>query len=279
MLDRAQILRVHDVGAVLVFQDRHQLARALRFLDQIGLVGQRMARLLVQGREGIGLFQCLFKFQRDHLHRAQVAAGVFAGVFHFVVPAAGIGARALVRVAVIEVARQQATARIGDAQRAMHEYFQFHLRAALADFLDLVERQFARQDHARQAHAVPEFHVGPVDGIRLHRQVHRHLRPLVAHHHDQAGVGHDQRIGPHGDHRFHVAQIRFQLGVVGEDIAGDKELLAARMRTIYAFLQRLQGGKVVIAHAQAVARLPRIDGVGAIVEGGVHLGQRAGRQE
>ncbi|MNT87220.1 hypothetical protein D3C72_2276070 [compost metagenome] len=79
--------------------------------------------------------------------------------------------------------------------------------------------------------------------------MHGDVRPLVAHHHDQARIGHDQRIGAHGDHRFHVAQIGFQLGVVGKDVAGDKELLAARMRAIDAFLQGLQGRKVIIAHA------------------------------
>ncbi|MNT14924.1 hypothetical protein D3C72_1499480 [compost metagenome] len=146
MLDGAQVLRIHDVGAVLVFEYRHQLARALCFFNQIGLVGQRVARLLVQGgkRIVVGLGQRLMEFQRHHLHAAQVAAGVFGRIFHLVIPAAGIRARALVRVAVVEIAGQQAAARIGDAQGAVDEDFQFHFRAALADFLDLVERQFAR---------------------------------------------------------------------------------------------------------------------------------------
>ena len=34
VLDGAQILGVHDVGAVLVFLDRHQFARALLFFEQ-----------------------------------------------------------------------------------------------------------------------------------------------------------------------------------------------------------------------------------------------------
>jgi hypothetical protein len=44
VLDGAQIFRVHDVGAVLVFDNRHQLARTLGFFDQIRTVGQRVAR-------------------------------------------------------------------------------------------------------------------------------------------------------------------------------------------------------------------------------------------
>jgi hypothetical protein len=57
----------------------------------------------------------------------------------------------------------------------------------LADFFDLVKRQYTRQDQARQSHAVPDLDVGSVDGVGLHRQVDGQLRPLVAHHHDQAG--------------------------------------------------------------------------------------------
>src|SRR5471032_2948233 len=37
VLDRAQVLGIHDVGAVLVFRDGHKLARPFGFLDQVGL--------------------------------------------------------------------------------------------------------------------------------------------------------------------------------------------------------------------------------------------------
>src|SRR5256885_12454720 len=63
-----------------------------------------------------------------------------------VVPAAGIGAGALVGIAPVEVARQQAAARVGDAQRAVHEDLDLHVRAFLADLLDLVQRQLARSE-------------------------------------------------------------------------------------------------------------------------------------
>jgi hypothetical protein len=69
---------------------------------------------------------------------------------HLVIPAAGIGATALVRIAVIEVTGKQAAAGIGDAQRAVHENFEFDIRTLLADFGDFLKRQFARQDDASE---------------------------------------------------------------------------------------------------------------------------------
>ena len=44
MLHRAQVLGVHDVGAVLVFHHRHQFARTVLLFEQIDFVRQRMAR-------------------------------------------------------------------------------------------------------------------------------------------------------------------------------------------------------------------------------------------
>jgi hypothetical protein len=46
----------------------------------------------------------------------------------------------------VEVAGKQAAARVGDAQRAMHEDLEFDVRAFLANLGDFVERQLARQD-------------------------------------------------------------------------------------------------------------------------------------
>ena len=84
-----------------------------------------------------------------------------------------------VGVAAVEVARQQAAARVGDAQRAVHEDFQLDVRAFLADALDLVEAEFARQDDALHAHLLPELHRGEVGRVGLHREVDGHVRPLL----------------------------------------------------------------------------------------------------
>lgn len=126
---------------MLVLQDRHQLPRPFGLLDQVGLVGQRVARLPVQGRQGTpGLFQELVHLQPDDLGRGQVAAGVFGGVLELVVPAAGVGAGTLVRIPVVEVTGQQAAARIRHAKGAVNEHFQLHLGTTLAYFLDFIQR-------------------------------------------------------------------------------------------------------------------------------------------
>jgi hypothetical protein len=76
--------------------------------------------------------------------------GVQARHRRVVVPAAGVGAGALVGVAPVEVATEQAAPAVGNAQCAVDEYFQLYIGAFLADFFYLVQAQFARQDDALQ---------------------------------------------------------------------------------------------------------------------------------
>ena len=52
-------------------------------------------------------------------------------------PAAGVGAGALVRVTLVDIAREQAAAGVGHAQRAMNEDFDLHIRHLGADLFDL----------------------------------------------------------------------------------------------------------------------------------------------
>ncbi len=63
-----------------------------------------------------------------------------------------------------------------------------------------------------------------------------------------------------------------------QQVAGDEEFLAARMRLADADLDLLQA-EFVVARAQAVARLAGVDRVGAEVVGGAHLVERAGGQQ
>jgi hypothetical protein len=49
ILYRAQVFAVHDVGAVLVFHDGHQLAGAACFFYQVHLVGCRVALAVACG--------------------------------------------------------------------------------------------------------------------------------------------------------------------------------------------------------------------------------------
>ena len=160
----------------------------------------------------------------------------------------------------------------------MDKHLQFHVRAFLADFLDFIQAQFAREDDAAETDAAPELDCSEVGGAGLNRQVNWNLRPFFAHHHDQAGVGHDQRIRLHFDHRFHIGQIGLDLGVVRQNVAGNKKQLVARVRFFNALAQLLQL-ELIVARTQAVTRLAGINGVGAIVVGGAHFLQIAGRQQ
>ncbi len=60
-----------------------------------------------------------------------------------VLPAAGVGAGALVGIAMGHVTGKQAAAGIGDAKRAMHEHLQLHARYLAFDFLDFFQAQLA----------------------------------------------------------------------------------------------------------------------------------------
>ena len=176
----------------------------------------------------------------------------------------------MVGVAVVEVAGKQAAAGIGDAQCAVHEYFQFDVGAFLADFGDFVHAQFARQDDAFHADVLPEFHAPIVGGVGLHGQVHGHVGVFVAHFHNQAGVGHDECVGFHGDEGLHVGVEGFELAVVWQGVHGEVEFFAARVGFADALLQHVQFGKFVVAGAQGVARAAGIHGIGAEIEGGLH---------
>ncbi len=125
---------------------------------------------------------------------------------------------------------------------------------------------------------LPELHRCPVNGVGLHRQVNVHLREGFAHHHDKAGIGHDQRIRAHIDNRLQIAQEGFQLGVVRSDVHHHVEFFAQRMGFVDA-LRQILVVEFVVAHPQAVARLAGVNRIGAIGEGVTHVFQRSGRGE
>ncbi len=134
------------------------------------------------------------------------------------------------------------------------------------------------KDDPAQALLLPELDTGPVHCIGLYREVNRHLWEVPAHQHDQAGVGHDQRVRRHGDHGFQILEERLELGVVRRDVHHHVKALALGLRFTNA---EGQVGVIefVIAHAQAVAWLARVHGIGAVGEGITHVFQRAGGGE
>src|SRR5690606_26561040 len=91
VLHGTQVLGVHDVGAMLVLGGFHELARTGHVFQQEDLIGRRADP---QGRVG-GL-------HGDRLvlvhHFAQL---VFLGLVSLVLPAAGVGAGALVGIALV----------------------------------------------------------------------------------------------------------------------------------------------------------------------------------
>ena len=46
VLDGPEVLRVHDIGAMLIFEDRHQFARTIFFLKKVDFICQRMPNLI-----------------------------------------------------------------------------------------------------------------------------------------------------------------------------------------------------------------------------------------
>ena len=263
VLDGAQVAAVHDVGAVFVFGDFHVFAGAVRFFEVVGAVGERVAFLRVGqplqrvgGEDAVG---CGDEF----------ALAFFDGAVGFVLPAAGVGAHTLVGVAVVEVAGEQAAAGVGHAQRAVNEDFQFHFRAALADFFDFFERELTREDDAADAVALPEFDRRPVDGVRLHGKVNRQLGIGLFDDHNQARVGHDERVRAGGNGGREVAQGGVELVVVRLRIDSEVELFAQRVRLADAVFQVVVG-EFVAAHAQGIARRARVNGIRAVSEGIAH---------
>ena len=82
-----------------------------------------------------------------------------------------------------------------------------------------------------------------------------------------------------GDDRRHVGQIGTHFGVMRQHIADDKKVFAGHVCFVDCVAQRFDVAEFVVAHAQAVAWLAGIDGIGAEGEGRAHHGQRAGRRE
>ena len=93
----------------------------------------------------------------------------------------------------------------------MNKDFDFHLRALFADFGDLFNRQFAREDDPTDALAAPEFDTGPVDDVCLNRQMNHLIWPFVFDHHNQTRIGHNQGVGLHLNHRLNITHIRRDL--------------------------------------------------------------------
>ena len=101
---------------------------------------------------------------------------------------------------------------------------------------------------------------------------------MPADQHDQAWVGHDQRVRRHGNHRRQVLEEGFQLGVVRGDVHHHIEALALSLGLVNAEGE-IGVIEFVVAHPQAVARLTGVHRIGAVGEGITHVFQGAGGGE
>ena len=115
---------------------------------------------------------------------------------------AAIGAAAAERFA------RQALAAVGDAQRAVDEHFQRHV-GARRDLADVVDRQFAGQNHALDAQPADEFDAARLGQRHLRRAVDRQLGSQPVHQPRQTQVLHDHGIGARrGDRPRQAAPLR-----------------------------------------------------------------------
>ena len=140
----AEIFGIEDVGAARVFLNRHQLTGA--------------AALFQQEFEHIGVVIGDLKI----LHGAVLQAHAEA-----IVPAAGIGAIALIGTAFGHKVRQQAAAGIGHAHGPMYKGLQLDIRAFFADLFQLRKRNFAGQNAEISPLILPEFDRQPGADIAL----------------------------------------------------------------------------------------------------------------
>ena len=108
VLNGAQVLGVHDVSAVLIFHDGHHLAGAALFFQQVDGVGLGVALLVAAGAGELVVQVVLGVFKVEALFHGLTQrfarVGVDIGAVGLVLPAAGVGAGALVGIAAVEVA-------------------------------------------------------------------------------------------------------------------------------------------------------------------------------
>ncbi len=196
-----------------------------------------------------------------------------------VLPATGVGACPLVGVPVVHVSGQQTAPGVGNAQRAVHKHFKFHLGAFAANVLDLLQRQLTGENHSAQALAAPELDGREIGGVGLHGQVDFSVWPAVPNEHDHPGIGHDERIGIRLHDRHQVVDKPTHLVVVRCDVAGHVKFAPARVGLRDALGQAVEC-EVVVANPQAVPGLAGVHGVRPISKCMAHaaVGARRGEQ-
>ena len=220
----------------------------------------------------VGFFQQDF-FWRHFLYVAAAAGGdqvaglVVAVLDLLVVPAAGVGAGALVGIPVVHVAREQAATGVGHTQGAVYEDFQLHVRHPVPDLANLIQCQFPGEDDPADALSAPEFYGSPVYRVGLYREMDGLVWPFFPHQHDQAGIRHDQGIGFLLQYRFQIPEVGAYLVVVRCYVGNKVELFAQLVGPFNAGAEGCNVFETVVSYSQRVAGLAGVDSVGAVGKG------------
>ena len=112
-----------------------------------------------------------------------------------IVPAARLGARAVVGIAAGHVLRDKAAAGVRNAHRAVYERLDLKLlRGLCADLGDLLERKLAREHDALRALLRPEVRRLVVEDAGLGGDVNGHARRVLSRHTQHAHIRDDERI-------------------------------------------------------------------------------------
>ncbi len=160
----------------------------------------------------------------------------------------------------------------------MDKHFKFRIGATLADLFNFIQRQFAGQNDPLNAHAFPEIDRCIVDGIGLHRQMYRHVRPGFPRHHNQTRISHNQGVRFHSDNRGNILNKGFNLGVMRNHISCQEKLFTQLMSLSYAFGQIILK-KIIVAHPKAVTRQPGINRIRTVCKSIAHVFKGSGRRK
>ncbi len=248
--------RAHVLGALEPALDLHR-GHAER--DQIGDRGGRLE--VLRGQE-VGRVAEVAERAVDH---------------EAVREAARLGAGAAVRAAAADRLAREALARVGDAERAVHEDLQLHGGRA-ADRGDLVDRELAGEDHARRAELLRELDGRGVGARHLRGRVDRQPGGERAGEAGEAEVLHDDRVGGGLGAGVDRGLDERQLVVEDQGVQGD---VAAHPVVVQRAQRGAERGGVEVPRAGAgvQALQAEVDGVGARADGRGEGGLVAGGRE
>ena len=222
-------------------------------------LGQERHQVQVLGGENVGAVGILA--------HGQVFAGALL-LHHGVLPAAGLGAGALIAAASRQHGAEQAPAGIGHAGRAMHKGLQLHAIVQLgAHGLHALEAHLTGEDHPFAAQRLVVLHRRGIHRAGLGADVEGQLRHLFPQGHNGANVANDSRVHANAMGDAGGLHIVVQLVVEGHHVHGEVELLALFMHQAHRLAELLLV-EIACKGAQTKALHAAVDRIRAKVQGG-----------